>query len=394
MSKKKREDFSKETRDIIAQRAAYRCSFPDCDQLLVGPDIDVKKSQTVGECAHIYSAAEDGPRGRMGLTPEALRSPENGIFLCHKHHRLVDGKSGEIKYPAPVLLYYKAAHEQKISSELGFLHHPLLWIKSITIIQAPYFKQNTHIDFARANILFGNNGTGKSILIKLIYCALTGEALRPIKDGTALELEFSNTVYKKVTCTIEKGIVKYSIGNKVVPFCPFNIEVVYFHDDFSRRNKKGDDIDFFCRYLNLSRNKIKNIIENTILDKGRFAQKVFIETKRTKPYEVLRVKVRRNDDQKRNINEPWDFIQLSSTEKLSIMFDLMIKYAYEVSHYRNILLLFDFVGIHYFASPGRNSYLNIFEQASVHFQTFMTTPRDWGFSSLPAWNIVKMEALH
>lgn len=83
-------DFSQATKDIIAQRAAYRCSFPGCNKLLIRPDTDSEKSLNLGECAHIYSAAEDGPRGRGRLSEEQLRSHSNGIYLCHRHHKMID----------------------------------------------------------------------------------------------------------------------------------------------------------------------------------------------------------------------------------------------------------------------------------------------------------------
>lgn len=55
-----RYDFTSEAKKHIARRAGYRCSFPGCNKLLVGPDTDSTKSIEFGECAHIYAASEDG----------------------------------------------------------------------------------------------------------------------------------------------------------------------------------------------------------------------------------------------------------------------------------------------------------------------------------------------
>lgn len=102
----KRANFSQETVSIISARAAYRCSFPGCDATLIGPGGDSNLVDNIGECAHIYAAANKGPRSNHSLSKEDLQKPENGIFLCRKHHALVDKGKG-IKYPAETLMLYK-----------------------------------------------------------------------------------------------------------------------------------------------------------------------------------------------------------------------------------------------------------------------------------------------
>lgn len=64
MLNKRRMEFTAKVKEVIAQRAGYRCCFPGCGRLLVGPDSDPHKSVNIGECAHIYAAAEDGPPGQ------------------------------------------------------------------------------------------------------------------------------------------------------------------------------------------------------------------------------------------------------------------------------------------------------------------------------------------
>ncbi|KQW99035.1 hypothetical protein [Flavobacterium sp. Root420] len=49
-------DFSKNTIDTLAKRAAFMCSNPDCRVLTVGPNSDPEKSTKIGEAAHIYGA--------------------------------------------------------------------------------------------------------------------------------------------------------------------------------------------------------------------------------------------------------------------------------------------------------------------------------------------------
>jgi hypothetical protein len=52
-----REEFSDDTKRIIAQRAGYRCSFPNCDRVTIGPGKAFDDVILVGEAAHIYSAS-------------------------------------------------------------------------------------------------------------------------------------------------------------------------------------------------------------------------------------------------------------------------------------------------------------------------------------------------
>lgn len=114
MLNKRRMEFTTKVKEVIAQRAGYRCCFPGCGRLLVGPDSDPHKSVNIGECAHIYAAAEDGPRGRGSLTDAELTSSENGLFLCHAHHKMIDRPGSHTKYPSSLLLYYKVMHEHEI----------------------------------------------------------------------------------------------------------------------------------------------------------------------------------------------------------------------------------------------------------------------------------------
>lgn len=68
MAKKKdRIEFPEDAKNIIARRAAYRCCFPGCDKTLVGPSYDPSGVTMLGQCAHIYAAKPDGPRGQHHL---------------------------------------------------------------------------------------------------------------------------------------------------------------------------------------------------------------------------------------------------------------------------------------------------------------------------------------
>lgn len=386
----RRIDFSQATKDIIAQRAAYRCSYPGCNTLLIGPDVDPAKSLNLGECAHIYSAAPDGPRGRGKLTDEQLSSHSNGIFLCHKHHRLIDRKSNIARYPSSRLLYYKSLHEHNISRELGFLQHPMLWIQSITILQAPFFSPGTTFNLAQANILYGSNSTGKSLTIEMLYCALSGQCIPRFKDTTIIfELSLSNPVLDKVTCTITHNSVYYDINGHRLSFSPFNIDVIFIHNLNPHPHTKGDDIDFIQRFVYLTRNQIKNIIQAIDLTHGYFASRLRLDIKRSRPYETIDLRVTRRDERQYG-SEPWHFCQLSGSEQISIIFDLMINHVRAESQYRNIIMLVDNIEMDLFSQDGQNHFIELLQNNAIHFQSIITAVKDHGFSAQPGWNIIHL----
>ena len=103
---KRKNDFSAKTKRVVAGRVGYRCSIPSCGRVTIGPNSLPRRVANTGRAAHIFSAAERGPRGHGGLTAEQLRSESNAIWLCAEHADLVDKNRGE-SYPPALLLSYK-----------------------------------------------------------------------------------------------------------------------------------------------------------------------------------------------------------------------------------------------------------------------------------------------
>lgn len=83
-----RDDFSQATKDTLGKRVNYRCS--QCGQQTAGPQTDPGKSVSIGVAAHITAAAKGGPRYNPSLTPEQRKSPNNGVWMCQNHGKLVD----------------------------------------------------------------------------------------------------------------------------------------------------------------------------------------------------------------------------------------------------------------------------------------------------------------
>lgn len=115
-----RDNFSEKTKNILASRVAFRCSFPGCSRITIGPGAnDSQQVISVGEAAHIYSAAPNGPRNNPNLTTEQRASIENGIWMCKTHARLID--VDETNYSAETLLKWKVDAENSVRERLETL---------------------------------------------------------------------------------------------------------------------------------------------------------------------------------------------------------------------------------------------------------------------------------
>ncbi len=117
MAQTNRDDFTAAVRKLLAERAGYRCSNPDCRRGTIGPNSVPTKSASIGEASHIRAAAPGGPRYDANMTAEARTSAENGLWLCKNCARLIDVDPG--RYPVKVLEDWKRQAEQLAQAELS-----------------------------------------------------------------------------------------------------------------------------------------------------------------------------------------------------------------------------------------------------------------------------------
>lgn len=87
---KRDDDFKNEIKKLLAHRVGLRCSNPNCRQPTVGPSAAKDKSVNVGVAAHITAASIGGPRYDGKLSNEERKGPDNGIWLCQNHAKLID----------------------------------------------------------------------------------------------------------------------------------------------------------------------------------------------------------------------------------------------------------------------------------------------------------------
>src|SRR5438876_614127 len=119
MGNKQRDDFPPRVKQIVAQRAAYHCSNPDCRRLIIaGALTQPDRIVSFGVAAHMTAAAHGGPRYDENLSPEERASLNNAIHLCANCAMMIDKNNGA-DYPLAVLQEWKQRHEEWAQTQLG-----------------------------------------------------------------------------------------------------------------------------------------------------------------------------------------------------------------------------------------------------------------------------------
>ena len=112
-----RDDFTKKTKELLAKRVAWCCSFLGCGINTIGPGHQSSEDIiNLGEAAHIHAAAPNGPRYEENMTPEQRKSIDNGIWMCRQHARMID--SDFINYSANTLRQWKIIAEKETYDSL------------------------------------------------------------------------------------------------------------------------------------------------------------------------------------------------------------------------------------------------------------------------------------
>ncbi len=112
-----RDDFSQQTKDLLANRVGRKCSNPNCGKLTCGANDNPSKYTNIGVAAHICAAAPGGPRYDDNMSPEERKSSSNGIWLCQSCSKLID--SDTERYSKEVLISWKKIAETAASVALS-----------------------------------------------------------------------------------------------------------------------------------------------------------------------------------------------------------------------------------------------------------------------------------
>lgn len=112
-----RDDFSEKTKQAVAKRVAWKCSFPRCGRVTIGPGANSDDAVVnLGEAAHIWAASVQGPMYNPKMRAEERTSINNAIWMCRAHARLIDTDC--TNYPASTLLQWKETAEKEAYQNL------------------------------------------------------------------------------------------------------------------------------------------------------------------------------------------------------------------------------------------------------------------------------------
>ena len=112
-----RDDFSQDTKWVLAHRANLICSNPHCEATTGGAQDDPSKALNIGVAAHMTAASPGGERYNPTLSPEQRSSATNGIWLCQNCAKLVDNDPAV--YPAELLQAWKTMREINARNSIG-----------------------------------------------------------------------------------------------------------------------------------------------------------------------------------------------------------------------------------------------------------------------------------
>ena len=120
--------FSAATKALVAACAGYMCTNPECNRLLVGPEVktgDVLLKSNIGKFAHIQGRELGSARHNENMTDEQRSDPANAIFLCGVCHDIVDNNGGP-GYSVALLTQWRDEHSAKVRQLLTSPRLPLL----------------------------------------------------------------------------------------------------------------------------------------------------------------------------------------------------------------------------------------------------------------------------
>lgn len=210
-----RTEFAPRVKLELAERAGHECSHPTCPARTSGPRTGPRGSQRLGEAAHIYPASPAGPRSRFRL-PRSLsvNSPENGIWLCPSHARLVDKHRGD-DFPPFVLLAWKSLQETRVALDQGIPRQPVGWIHSLEIERCG-FLPSKRLVFGPANWILGSSGSGKTAILRFMFGEAPDIAQFAAKrhGPLAYELQWFDPHLRRIEVEAKReGEITFRMGN-------------------------------------------------------------------------------------------------------------------------------------------------------------------------------------
>ncbi|HEV2347028.1 MAG TPA: hypothetical protein VGS97_23200 [Actinocrinis sp.] len=228
-----RAGFSAATRRMLAERAGFQCSVPRCGVRTIGPGSSPSAVVRTGMAAHIYAAAERGPRGTGGLSNAERSSFANGIWCCYVHGKAIDDDSEGI-YSVAQLRAWKRLHEARTGAEVngGIAFDGFGLVDTIAIHSAPATLSGRRFDFGMCNVIYGNIGSGKTVLSRLISSVADADHVAALSRQTDIDfaVRWFNPLTHEVNTRGRAGEVKHVLDGVAVPYVARPFKTIYLDD--------------------------------------------------------------------------------------------------------------------------------------------------------------------
>ncbi len=371
-----REDFAAKDKAIIAGRAGYRCSFPLCRRPTIGPGAGSRETASIGVASHIYSASKNGPRGQGALTPDELRSPENGIWTCEDHAKLIDTSTGK-RFPVSTLLAYRSLHEARVLFEMGGVKLPVSWVQCIRVLESPIFAPCQQLELAHVTVLLGDNGIGKSALCEWIASTSSVDSLERWHEAdVAFELVIHTPNPHDVVVRLKHGTAEFELDKRPVPFNPLPVAVLTVAAS-PRREDDESDVHWLTRWLGISRHTLAGLVRAVNKEDNPFVEHAYIEDS-----EKVTTKLHREES-------PRSLGMLGASGVLLFVLGLtVIRGRHTSAHTPTLVVLDDVLG--QFDDYHRSLIVEKFMREQ-EFQTVMTVPRtDLLPTEWYGWSLVRV----
>lgn len=270
---KERIDFSNKVRGLLFKRAGGMCSVPRCKNPTMGPFYRREEAINMGVACHIFSAAENGPRGRGGKDDEFIRSEKNGIWCCSYHADLIDKYHG-IDYPSEVLFAWKDLAEARTIKKMNDIPSPLGWVDSIKLLKFPGLSHRS-VTLSRFTLLHGRNASGKTALMEMAasitnskyaerFIDVRAPANGSVSPRFCAEVSYTtvDTLSKDILLQVAGGGVSRLEGGVRGLLPPGDLEMVFSSSKEQIRRFDEDDIDLFLRVLNVDKSALYSLVNS------------------------------------------------------------------------------------------------------------------------------------
>ncbi len=258
----RRADFPAAVRRLLAERAGYQCSVLNCGKLTIGPGQGSQSVVNMGMAAHIYAAVADGPRGNGGLSEQDLRSPDNGIWCCYSHGKIIDSEQGR-SFSASELKAWKRLHEARKGAEvLGVPVNNFGFVESVSAELVPGLTSGSHFPLGIHNVILGNNGSGKSQLTRLIASVSNPDLISSmaILSDVDVKVQWFDPLIQELTTRGRKGRLEHELNGYPVPYIARPYKTIRVAEESSSRDVAT--LVGLAQMLDLSIPRVRSLLES------------------------------------------------------------------------------------------------------------------------------------